>query len=115
VDGIVTRTTGSGRILVATSAIAQLVGHTAAECYGVVGMAGRRFEKLRPRKSLTNGIRVHQGDGSVAIDIHVVIENGLNLTEVGQTVRNRVAYEVERQTGVKVASVEVHIDGVRKS
>ena len=96
---IVTRVTGNGRVLVTPEAIAQLVGHTAAECYGVVGMAGRRFARLRPRKSVTSGISVHQNDGgAVAVDLHVVVEHGLNLTEVGNTVRNRVTYEVERQT-----------------
>ena len=112
---IVTRVTGNGRITVTTHAIAQLVGHTAAECYGVVGMAGRRFARLRPRKGLTRGIDVRAAESSVAVDLHVVVENRLNLAEVGATVRNRVAYEVERQTGVKVSAVEVHVDAVRKT
>ena len=30
-----------GSIRIASEAIAQIVGHTAAECYGVVGMAGK--------------------------------------------------------------------------
>ena len=30
-----------GRITIAPDAIAQIVGHTAAECYGVVGMAAQ--------------------------------------------------------------------------
>ena len=39
-----------GRITISTEAVAQIVGHTAAECYGVVGMAGRgRMGKLLAR------------------------------------------------------------------
>ena len=49
------------------------------------------------------------------IDLHVVVEYGLNLAEVASTIRNRVAYEVERLTGLSVAAVEVHIDDVRRS
>ena len=30
-----------GTIRIAADAVAQIVGHTAAECYGVVGMAGK--------------------------------------------------------------------------
>ena len=36
-----TSTTGLGQISISSGAIAQLVGHTTAECYGVVGMANR--------------------------------------------------------------------------
>jgi uncharacterized alkaline shock family protein YloU len=51
----------------------------------------------------------------VTIDLRVVVEYGLNLAEVASTLRNRVAYEVERLTGLTVAAVEVHIDDVRRS
>jgi len=37
----------------------------------------------------------------------------LNLAEVASTIRNRVSYEVERLTGLRVQAVEVHIDDVR--
>jgi uncharacterized alkaline shock family protein YloU len=47
--------------------------------------------------------------------VHVVIEQGLNLTEVGAAVRARVAHEIERHTGLRVAGVEVHVDRVRQS
>jgi uncharacterized alkaline shock family protein YloU len=104
-----------GRITIATDAIAQIVGHTAAECYGVVGMAGKGLKRLLTRDRLTQGIEVSQRDGSLAVDLYVVVEYGLNLAEVATTVRSRVAYEVERLTGLDVAAVEVHIQDVRRS
>ena len=105
-----------GRITISSDAVAQIVGHTAAECYGVVGMAGRgRFGRLLTRDRLTQGIEVAGSDGAIAIDVHVVVEYGLNLAEVAGAVRNRVRYEVERLTGLSVAAVEVHISDVRRS
>jgi uncharacterized alkaline shock family protein YloU len=106
-----------GRITIANEAVAQIVGHTAAECYGVVGMAARggRVGKLLARDRLTQGIEVERAQGGVAIDLRVVVEYGLNLAEVAATIRSRVAYEVERLTGLRVARVEVHIDDVRRS
>jgi uncharacterized alkaline shock family protein YloU len=104
-----------GRITIAPDAIAQIVGHTAAECYGVVGMASRGLKRLLTRDKLTQGIAV-SGDGDgLKLDLHVVVEYGLNLAEVAATVRSRVAYEVERLTGLSVAAVEVHIEDVRRS
>ena len=105
-----------GRITIANEAVAQIVGHTDAECYGVVGMASRgRLPKLLARDRLTQGVEVGRGEDGVAIDLRVVVEYGLNLAEVASTLRSRVAYEVERLTGLRVASVEVHIEDVRRS
>ena len=106
---------GLGRITISSEAIAQIVGHTAAECYGVVGMAGKGLKRLLARDRLTQGIEVSARDGGLALDLYVVVEYGLNLAEVATTVRSRVAYEVERLTGLEVAAVEVHIQDVRRS
>ena len=51
----------------------------------------------------------------MTVDLHVVVEYGLNLAEVASTIRNRVAYEVERLTGLPVRAVEVHIEDVRRT
>lgn len=105
-----------GRITISSEAVAQLVGHTAAECYGVVGTGGRgRVSKLLTRDRLTQGISVRRGAEGLQIDLHVVVEYGLNLAAVAATLRSRVTYEVERLTGLQVAAVEVHIQDVRRS
>lgn len=113
-----------GRITISSDAIAHIVGETARECYGVVGMAARGpvGKLLGRRERLTQGIQIARGsangagDGDgVTIDLHVVVEYGLNLAEVASTIRNRVSYEVGRLTGLPVRAVEVHIDDVRRS
>jgi uncharacterized alkaline shock family protein YloU len=100
-----------GLITISSDAIAHIVGETAAECYGVVAMAGRKWLPGRSSRGIEVG---GNGDG-VTIDLHVVVEYGLNLAEVASTIRNRVGYEVERLTGLPVRAVEVHIDDVRKT
>jgi len=105
-----------GRITIAPEAVAQIVGHTAAECYGVVAMGGRRrVPRVLARERPTQGIDVEIREDGLVVDLHVVLEYGLNLAEVAATIRSRVAYEVERLTGLTVAAVEVHIEDVRRS
>jgi uncharacterized alkaline shock family protein YloU len=111
----VAHTSELGTVAVSSDAIAQIVGHVAAESYGIVGMAGRRFPRLRPRERLTDGIEVRSRDGAVEIELSVVLERGLNLAEIAAAVRRRVVYEVERQTGLEVAAVEVRVEDVRRS
>ena len=110
--------TALGRITISSDAIAHIVGETARECYGVVGMASRGpvGRLLGKRERLTRGIEIARDDGDgVTIDLHVVVEYGLNLAEVASTVRNRVAYEVGRLTGLPVRAVEVHVEDVRRT
>lgn len=108
--------TERGRVVVTFEAIAQIVGHVLAESYGVVGAGGRRgLTRLRPRARLTDGVSVREGDEGLQIDVKVVVEYGLKLAEVAATIRARVAYEVERATGLPVETVTVHIDGARRS
>jgi uncharacterized alkaline shock family protein YloU len=111
-----------GRITIAPEAIAQIVGRVAAECYGVVGMSLRapgpareRVTRLLPKGKPGRGIVVRNVDGAVALELYVVIAYGLNLAEVAATVRSQVGYEVERLTGLRVASVDVHIQNVKRT
>ena len=111
-----------GRITISPDAIAQIVGRVAAECYGVVGMSLRtpgpareRVTRLLPKGKPGRGIVVRNEGGAVALELYVVVAYGLNLAEVAGTVRSRVAYEVERLTGLPVASVDVHIQDVKRT
>ena len=105
-----------GRVAITGDAVAQIVGLTAAECYGVVGTTTTgRLGRLLTRDRTTRGIEVSGDEHGLSIALHVVVEHGLNLAEVASTVRNRVSYEVERMTGLEVAKVEVHIESVKVS
>jgi len=97
--------------------VAHIVGRVAAEAYGVVGMAPRNpRERLLSRDRLRQGITVGgSAEEGVTIELSVIVEYGLNLAEVASSLRNRVRYEVERLTGLKVAEIEVRIQDVRRS
>ena len=104
-----------GRITIAGDAVAQIVGHdrssSATASSGWPPAAARRpaaLSRQAPAGNLSSG-----GADGLAIDLHVVVEYGLNLAEVASTLRSQVTYEVERLTGLSVAAVEVHIEDVR--
>lgn len=107
-----------GRITIAPGVIAQIVAQTVSRCYGVVGMGGgarAKVGRLLPRSRFAPGISV-SGDGdAVSLNLQVVVEHGLNLSEVAATIRSQVQYEVERLTGLRVTAVDVHIEDVRQS
>jgi uncharacterized alkaline shock family protein YloU len=99
-----------GRLTISRDAFAEIVAETALGCYGVVGLsAGSRVGRLLRRE----GIGVEGDAHGLRIELHVVVEHGLNLAEVATTVRSQVAYEVTRLTGFEVSAVEVVIQRVR--
>ena len=100
-----------GRLTISRDAVAEIVAETSLGCYGVLGLSsGTRVGRLFRRE----GIAVDGGPAALRIELHVVVEHGLNLAEVAATVRSQVAYEVARLTGLEVASVEVFIQRVRR-
>ena len=102
----------NGRLTIAREAVAEIVAETALGCYGVVGLtAGTRVRRIFRRE----GITVDGDVRALRIELHVVVEHGLNLAEVASTVRSQVGYDVERLTGLTVASVEVVIQRVKQS
>ncbi len=101
-----------GRLTITRDAVAEIVAETALACYGVVGIsAGTRVGRILRR----DGISVEGDPHALRIELHVVVEHGLNLAEVASTVRSQVGYDVERLTGFDVAAVEVVIQRVRQS
>ena len=99
-----------GRLVISREAVGEIVAETALGCYGVVGLsAGTRVLRMLRRE----GVSVEGDASALRIELHVVVEHGLNLAEVAATIRSQVAYEVERLTSLQVASVEVHIQRVR--
>jgi uncharacterized alkaline shock family protein YloU len=106
-----------GEVTIATTAIAQAAGRTAAECYGVVGTASRggRIGALLSRDRPERGVEIVRTPEGLVIALRVVVEHGLNLAEVASTVRSHVGYEIARLTGIPVSRVDVHIADVRTS
>jgi len=100
----------NGTITISRDVVAEIVAETAVRSYGVVGLsAGSRVGRLLRRPGVNIG-----GDAQgVRIELHVVVEYGLNLAEVAATVRSQVGYEVGRLTGLPVAAVEVIVEDVR--
>ena len=102
-----------GRIAISDRAIVQIVGHAAAESYGVVALAGRsRWSRVLPW-GIRKGVDVEKRENGLFIELRVVVEHGLKLAEIATAVRSRVMYEVERMAGIPVAELQVHIESVR--
>jgi uncharacterized alkaline shock family protein YloU len=107
----------SGALVVTDKAIADLVGFTVLECYGVVGMASPNLRQgvasLLSRDRIRQGIKVTQGADELHIKLYVIIEFGLNVAEVAGNVRSQVAYNVQKMLGRPANTLRIYVQGVR--
>ncbi len=78
-----------GRLTISRDAFAEIVAETALGCYGVVGLtAGSR---VRQRCCAARASAIEGDARGLRIELHVVVEHGLNLAEVAATIRSQVA------------------------
>jgi uncharacterized alkaline shock family protein YloU len=107
-----------GRIEVFPAVVRAIAGHAATECYGVMGMAARGLREgvatLLRRENVHRGVEVREVDGQLAIDVYVVVQYGIRITEVAHNLQGAVRFEVERTVGVPVAEVNVFVQGVHE-
>jgi len=107
----------AGTIQIANDVLADLAGVAAMESYGVVGMASPTLRdgvaQLLSRDKLRRGIQIQTTEDGAVVDLFVVIEHGTNLTEVSHNLANRVRYVLTTIADVPVASVDVHVQGVK--
>ena len=106
-----------GTIDINSDVVATIAGASAIECYGLVGMASRSttngIVNLLKRENLSKGVTIQMEEDGIIIDLYVIIQFGTKMSVVAENIIEKVKYNVENQTGLKVLSVNLHIEGVR--
>ena len=107
----------NGKIRVSDDVFSAITGAAATACFGVKGMAMRSrsdgLVHLLRRESMSKGVYLtYNDDGSISIELHIVVDYGVNLTAVSKSIISEVSYKVRKATGVPVKSVDVCIDSM---
>ena len=107
-----------GRIEVLPSAVGAIAAHAALGCYGIAGMAARGLRdgmaELLHRGSVARGVEVVEVEEGLRIDVFVVVQYGIRITEVAHNLQEAVKFAVERSVNVPVVQVNVNVQGVRE-
>ena len=109
--------TEKGGITVSSAVFTNIVGLAASNCFGVKGMAVRSMTDglvhLLRKEAMSKGVLVNfHEDNSVSIDLHIIVDHGVNLSAVGNSIISEVRYIVEKTTETKVRTVNVYIDSM---
>ena len=107
----------NGSVNVSSSVYTDIAGTVATNCFGVKGMAARSVKDgvyhLLRKESMSKGVQVtiHEDD-SISIDLHIIVDNGVNLCAVSDSIISEVRYVVTKTTGTNVRAVNVYVDAV---
>lgn len=107
-----------GEIRISGEVFSNITGAVATNCYGVKGMAVRSATDglihMLKRESMAKGVQVtYNDDGSVSVELHIIVENGVNLVAVSRSIMSEVRYAVSQMTGFEVKNVDVCVDAMR--
>ncbi len=107
--------TDKGIISISSDVFTNITGAAATNCYGVKGMAIRSrrdgLVHLLRRESMAKGVKVtYNEDNTIALELHIIVENGVNVMTVSRSIMSEVKYNVSRATGVEVEKVDVYVD-----
>jgi len=104
-----------GSVKISNEVVAIIAGLAASEVPGVVsmsgGIAGGITEALG-RKNLSKGVKVEMGEKQAVIDLHIIVDYGCRIPDVAWNIQERVKKAVESMTGLSVAEVNIHVQGV---
>ncbi len=106
-----------GAIVIDDHVLASIAGLSAMECYGLVGMAAKStasgLVELLKREQSSKGVKVQTENDMIMIDLFVVVEFGTRISVVANNIIEKVKYNIEHLTGMKVKKVNINVQGVR--
>lgn len=106
-----------GTTYISEDVMLKVVGYAALECYGIVAMSSRRatdgLVEWLGRENLSRGVQLHIVDDMVDVDLFIVVEYGISVSEVCKRISETVKYKLESMVGVKVRRVNISVEGIR--
>ena len=108
----------NGYIHYSDEVLAKIVGLSTMECYGVVGMVSKNategFWELMRVENLSKGVKLTlTEDEKLNIELFVMVEYGTKISVTANNIVQKVRYNVENFTGLKVSSITVNVQAVR--
>ena len=107
----------NGNVIVGSNVYTDIAGMAATNCFGVKGMAARSVKDgvyhLLRKDSARKGVLVdfHE-DNSISIHLHIIVEYGVNLSAIGNSIISEVRYIVTKTTGTEIRDINVYIDSI---
>jgi uncharacterized alkaline shock family protein YloU len=94
-----------GRATISSDILASYAADAALEVDGVRKLAESALHRHK-------GVRVLEEDGSVRIELHLALDWGVSIPEVGREVQRNVAAYLARMANIEPEAVDVVVDEI---
>ena len=106
-----------GFINIASEVFTILTGDAATNCFGVKGMTVKSVTDglvhLLRKESMGKGVHVkYYNDNTISIELHIAVDQGVNIPVVCDSIMDEVRYKVTKGTGVEVKRIDVFVDSI---
>ena len=109
--------TGLGYIQISNDVLTRLTGEAAMSCFGVKGMTVHSVTDglvhLLKREAMGKGVKIrYNSNGPISIELHIAVDQCVNLPVLCSNVMKEVRYKMESTTGVKIDTIDVYVDSI---
>jgi len=104
-----------GAVTVTRAVFTTLTGDAATNCFGVKGMTVHGVpdglvHMLKP-EFMGKGVHVAiNSDSTISIELHIAVDQGVNIPVVCESIMEEVRYKVTNRTGVEVKRIDIFVD-----
>ena len=94
-----------GHAVISSEILASYAADAAREVAGVRGLVEGGLSRHK-------GVRIEEGEGGVAVELHLAVEWGADVPRLGADVQRRVADYLRRMADVVPARIDVVVDEI---
>ncbi|MBC8509722.1 MAG: Asp23/Gls24 family envelope stress response protein [Anaerolineales bacterium] len=109
-----TETRPPGKTTVATNVLLTIARLTTQQVEGVSRMHNlpSGMSRIFHKGDYGEGVHIKIEDDRIFADIHVVLENDVNIREISRNVQNEVKRAFSEMVGMEVGRINVHIENI---
>ena len=113
---IIDNNSNLGIVNISKDAISKIVHKSVMESYGFIGFGYKERDILEILKgeNITKGVNISENeDGSIDIEIYVVVQYGVNIETVANNSIEKIRYDIKNITSLNVNKITVNVQGVK--
>ncbi|MFQ8602713.1 MAG: Asp23/Gls24 family envelope stress response protein [Anaerovoracaceae bacterium] len=76
------------------------------------GISNTLSKNILGKELTSKGVKVNQTDEGIEIDVHIIVKYLAKIPAVAWDIQENVKKEVQSMTELKVAAVNIHVEGV---
>ena len=106
-ENLQSKTTVSPDVLTTIARLAALGVSGVSQLAPISGGVNRLF-----KRGAGDGVRIETEDNTVFVDLHLVLQQDVNIREVSRNVQQNVARAIQEMVGMDVGQVNIHIEDI---